>query len=130
MAICKQENIAELGIQPGQIPFIAELLHYDQPITQDELSAALVIDKAATARALMALEENGFVTRIVNPQNRRQKLVRVTQKARAIQDDLLHIFQTAGDVITSDFSTEKKEYALEILNQMMTNAREHLNARQ
>ena len=53
-AMCKQD-LKDLGMQPSQIPFIVELLHCDGPVTQDELSAVLVIDKAATARAMEQL---------------------------------------------------------------------------
>lgn len=121
IALCKQD-VMDLGIQASQIPFIAELLHCDAPVTQDELSAALVIDKAATARALDQLEQNGFVNRIVNPDNRRQKLVTATAKAKAIQSALYGIFQNASDILTHNFSREEMDQILNLLDRMITNA--------
>ena len=121
VSLCKQD-ISKLGIQASQMPFIAELLHYDSPVTQDELSAALIIDKAATARALYQLEQNGFVLRKVNPENRRQKLVIVTDKARSIQTLFYGILQAASDVFTKDFSKEDMKHVLEMMNRMIANA--------
>lgn len=121
VALCKKD-ISKLGIQSSQMPFIAELLHYDDPVTQDELSAALVIDKAATARALDQLEQNGFVSRRVNPVNRRQKLVSATDKAREIQTRFYDTLQTASDVFTRDFSREDMGQVLELMNRMIANA--------
>ena len=120
-ALCKQD-LKDLGIQPSQIPFIAELLHCDVPVTQDELSAVLVIDKAATARALDQLERSGFVSRMVNPDNRRQKLVTVTGKARAIENALYEILQATSDVFTRNFSQKDIEQILNLLNRMIANA--------
>lgn len=121
VALCKQD-ISKLGIQSSQMPFIAELLHYDGPVTQDELSAALVIDKAATARALDQLEQNGFVFRRVNPENRRQKLVTATEKAREIQTRFYGTLQVASDVFTRNFSKEDMGHVLELMNRMIENA--------
>lgn len=121
VALCKQD-ISNLGIQPSQMPFIAELLHCDDPVTQDELSAALVIDKAATARALDQLEQNGFVSRRVNPENRRQKLVSATEKARSIQARFYGTLKTASDVFTRGFSKEDMGHVLELMNRMIANA--------
>ena len=95
ITLCKRE-IMDLGIQASHIPFIASLLNRDEPVTQDELSAALVIDKAATARALDQLERRGFVFRMVNPDNRRQKLVTATDKARGIGPTFFSILQSTG----------------------------------
>jgi len=120
-AMCKQD-LMDLGIQPSQIPFIAELLHCDGPVTQDELSAVLVIDKAATARALDQLERSGFVSRMVNPHNRRQKLVSATIKARGIESALYDILQGASDVFTRNFAQEDINQILKLLNRMIANA--------
>lgn len=123
VSLCKKD-ISKLGIQASQMPFIAELLHHgnDDPVTQDELSAALVIDKAATARALDQLERNGFVSRRINPKNRRQKLVTVTEKARMIQGRFYGTLQTASDVFTKDFSREDMKQVLGLMNRMIANA--------
>ena len=122
-ALCKQD-LKALGIQPSQIPFIAELLHCDGPVTQDQLSAVLDIDKAATARALDQLERNGFVSRMVNPDNRRQKLVTATAKARAIQGPLHNILQATSDVFTRNFSQQDIDQMLRLLNRMIANAKD------
>ena len=122
-ALCKQD-LMDLGIQPSQIPFIAELLHCDGPVTQDELSAVLVIDKAATARALDQLERSGFVNRMVNPHNRRQKLVTATTKARAIESALYDILQATSDVFTRNFSQQDTDRMLKLLNRMIANAKD------
>ena len=120
-ALCKQ-GVAELGLRPSHMPFMAELLHYDRPVTQDELSAALAIDKAATARALDLLEQDGFVTRVVNPDNRRQKLVAATPKAREMQEPLFAVLRRASSTVMGNLTREETDRAVGLLDRMIENA--------
>lgn len=117
-----KKQIMDLGIQPSQIPFLTELLHYDKPVTQDALSAILVIDKGATARVLNKLEQDGFVRRMVNPKDRREKLVTATGKAKAIKKELYSIIRANIEKITQGFSNEEINQIIKTMDRMITNA--------
>lgn len=121
--ICK-EDIGKLGIQQSQIPFLITLLREAKPVTQDMLSTDLVIDKAATARALDRLEKKGFISRKINPDNRRQKLVSATPKAHGIAARIHEIFETTNDTFTKGFTKEELNTAITLLNRMIDNALE------
>jgi DNA-binding MarR family transcriptional regulator len=59
-----------------------EILHYlvdGKEYPQSHLQAILNIDAAAITRHLKALEEEGFISRIRNPKNNRELLVRATE---------------------------------------------------
>lgn len=121
VVVLSKQQIMELGIQSSQLPFMVELLHYDKPVIQDELSAKLVIDKSSTARALDLLEQNGFVQREVNPDNRRQKLITVTDKGREIRGELDTILHDTSDNLTQGFSREEIDQVSQLLNRMIAN---------
>lgn len=123
--ICKEE-ISALGIQMSQMPFLIMLLREGQPLTQDDLSTALIIDKAATARALDQLEKEGFVARRINPRCRRQKLVTPTQKAQDMAERLMAILKSANDVFTRGFSEKELTIVHNLLNRMVTNATDEI----
>lgn len=116
-----KQRVMGLGIQSSLLPFIAELLHYAKPVTQDELSASLVFDKSATTRALDQLEQNGFVQREINSENRRQKLVTATDKARTIRAELDKVLDDTSDVLTQGFSPEEMDQVSRLLNKMIAN---------
>ena len=59
-------------------------LSHKEGITQDDLAVHLHIDKGTVARALKKLEDNGFIYREINPQNRRRYLLFLTEKGRQI----------------------------------------------
>lgn len=128
LSLCK-ENIGGLGVQPSQMPFLVALLRVDKPITQDELSTALSIDKAATARAMEQLEKKGFVTRKINPHNRRQKLVSITTKALGIADQLFDVLQKTSKVFIKDFTRKEMTTMLTLINRMISNAMKEKNDR-
>jgi DNA-binding MarR family transcriptional regulator len=86
------------------------------------LSASLSIDKAATARALHQLEKQGFVFRKINPDNRRQKLVNASQKARDISDRFFAILQENSNVLGINISNSEMATMLSLINRMMANA--------
>lgn len=119
-----KEGLSKLDLTPAQVPFIATLLNSDVPMSQDELSTNLVIDKGATARTIDHLEKFGLVSREVNPDNRRQKLVSATSKCRKMYNELFEILDSASDVLLKGIPEDEKEKVVEILNKMISNGME------
>lgn len=128
LSLCK-DDIGRLGVQPSQMPFLVTLLRLEGPVTQDELSTALSIDKAATARVLDQLEKKGLVVRKINPRNRRQKLVRVTPRACGIADRLFEILHETSNVFIKDFTRKEMTTMLTLINRMISNAMKEKNDR-
>jgi DNA-binding MarR family transcriptional regulator len=116
-----KDPIRSLGILPNQMPFLAVLLGHDAPITQEALTNKLIINKATTARVVEQLEKKGFVFRITNPHNRRQKLVSATQKAHRIADRLFAILQSISNVFVCDFTQEEQATVLDLMDRMIVN---------
>ena len=126
VAMCRKD-IQDQGLQPGQIPFVISLVHEDGPVTQDYLSARLVIDKGTTARAIQQLEKKGFVSRRINPENRRQNLVSATDKAHAVADSLIATLTCAAESFVQGFTQTEKERVLDFMDRMLANAQHTVN---
>ena len=45
---------------------------------QDQIAEAMVLDAAAVARSLKSLEQKGYLSRVVDIENQRRKLVNIT----------------------------------------------------
>ena len=54
-------------------------------LTQQKLASILGIDKSQMTRLVKRMEEQGYVTRTVNEQDRREKLIAATEKADAVR---------------------------------------------
>lgn len=114
-----------LGIRRAWVSFLLELLERPDQ-SQDSLSRALCLDRAATARTLAALEARGYVTRAEDPANRRQKIVRPTEKARQAVDRLHPVLLGHNEALFAGFSPDQRRLALEILEHMAANLRSAL----
>ena len=80
-------EIEKLGITGGQFQFLRGLSQRDG-ITQEELANNFHMNESTIARALRKLEDSGMVQREVDENNRRRKIITVTEKGRASVDSI------------------------------------------
>lgn len=73
--------LQQYDLTAAEEPFLMHIL-LREGCTQEELTARVGVDKAATARAVRSLEEKGFLTRMQDPRDKRQNRVYPTDKAR------------------------------------------------
>jgi len=67
----------QLGISFDE-GIVLQNVYYHPGTTQDEIARSLVLDTAAVARSLKALEQKGYLTRVIDENNQRRKLVTIT----------------------------------------------------
>ena len=115
-------EMKDLEITAGQVPFLMHLSH-KEGITQDDLAVHLHIDKGTVARALKKLEDNGFIYREINPQNRRKYLLFLTEKGRQIVPKIHQINKEWEKSVCFDLSDV--EY-IKLLNTLQTLAMKSL----
>lgn len=87
------DALRDYHLTAAEEPFFM-VLQNDKGITQEELSALVGVDRAATARSMRSLEEKGFLFRVQDPNDRRQNRVYPTEKAQqmweSVRQELLH----------------------------------------
>ncbi len=110
----------------GQHGFVFYLFGHNGA-NQDEISKALELDKATTARAIQKLEETGYVTRKNGEKDKRINHVFLTEKAYAIQKDIRGFSSEWTDTLTHTFSADEKEQLKHLVAKLTTNALEYKN---
>lgn len=85
--LCIAYCLAPFGITAAEEPFFMAAM-YHRGSTQEELTAMIGVDKAATARAIRSLESKGYLTRQQDPMDRRQNRVFATELAHKIAADV------------------------------------------
>lgn len=86
--------LSQYQITAAEQPFFMALQRREG-VTQEELTAIVCVDKAATARAVKSLEEKGYLIRVQDPKDRRQNRLYPTETAKQMGDavrDELHRF--------------------------------------
>ncbi|MFA5594484.1 MAG: MarR family transcriptional regulator [Trueperaceae bacterium] len=87
LATALRTRIEPLGVVPGQ--FAQLLALYDEDgLTQTELGERVRIDQSTIAHTLKRMERDGLVKRTRSETDRRQAVVRLTPKARALESAL------------------------------------------
>lgn len=80
-------ELAQLDIGAGRFSYLF-MLYIREGLTQQEMAYRLQADKAAVARTLAQMEQQGFVERRPDPQDRRVVRVYLTDQSRALRGAL------------------------------------------
>lgn len=89
--------------------------------TQQELSYIAVKDKAAITRLLNVLEKKNIVLRIPDRNDRRSKLVYLTNKAKEFKTDLIAIVEELLEEAEQEISPEEMDQCKIVLNKIFSN---------
>lgn len=109
------------NISRGQYIFLVALFK-NNGINQEELSNNIKIDKGTTARAIKKLEEEGYVVREIDPEDKRAYKLYVTEKALEIKPKFIEVLSSWTDILSEGFTKEEKELTLKLLKKMAQNA--------
>lgn len=114
-------NIEKYGIKQGQFEYF--LLIYSTPgINQLELGKMKNVGKASVTKALKILEEDGFIKRVTDKNDRRNILCYITEKGDMIADELIHIKTNTEKDLFDNFSQHDKELLFEYLSKLYYNS--------
>lgn len=120
--------LSKYNITAAEQPFFMAIQHH-KGITQEELTALVCVDKAATARAVKSLEKKGFLTREQDEHDRRQNRIYATdmtmQLADAVNKELLRF----NELLTQGIIPEDIDVIFLGLQKMEKNFSDLLNGK-
>ena len=114
------KEVSEYGIGSGQFMFLLELYINDGK-NQEEIAETLKIDKGTTARALKKLEEQGFVTRIKDENDKRSNKIYLNDKAKDVREGVLDVLNDWIKEITKSLTEEEEEMLKSLLEKVCKN---------
>jgi len=97
------------------------ICHHDGKLTQKALASELGKDKSLIVNIIDTLSEQGFVYREINPADRREHLLKVTEKAKKAVPQIVEAFETLNKNITEDISDEEMKTFNIVLTKMKNN---------
>lgn len=120
------DKIKQMDITAGQIPFLM-VLSREEGITQDELAAHFHIDKGTVARALRKLEDNKYLSREIDPENRRRHLIYLTKKGKDTVPKIIGVDKEWEHSMRSKISDDEYNYIFNSLKKMALNCLEKVD---
>ncbi len=117
------DRIRVVGMSDTEHTICTFLFAHDG-VSQDDVCAALRLDKATVARALLTLEEKGFVSRTQNPKNRRKNLLSITQDGKKSIADVVHVYDEWFSRISACLSQKEQSDFDEYSSRLLATARQ------
>jgi MarR family transcriptional regulator, organic hydroperoxide resistance regulator len=121
-------SLAPHGVYPGQWGVLLFLWVQDGQ-TQRELSRQAASDEASMVRSIDRMERDGLVQRVRNDRDRRQINIFLTEKGRALRDQLIP-YALAGNAVATQGFTESEQNQLPVLLHRMIASLEDALSRQ
>lgn len=115
------QGMESYGLSSGQYVYLFHLLENDGA-SQDDISKALEVDKASTARVVQKFEDFGLVVRVQDLKDKRVNRVFVTDKGRELSLPLKQRSKTLQDHLLEGFSEEEKVLLSDFIAKMAQNA--------
>lgn len=109
------------GMNQGQFEYFL-IISYSPGINQLELARMKNVGKASVTKALKILEEDGFIKRVPDENDRRSSLCYLTEKGETITEDMLIIKAKARERMFAGFDEEEKKELLRYLNMLYRNS--------
>lgn len=85
----------------------------NQPVRQTDIEERYALTNPTVTGILQNLEKKNMVKRVPNPQDKRSKLVTLTEQAIAMEDELVQLGETLEKQVTAALTDE--EYAQMIM---------------
>jgi len=96
--------------------------------SQGDIADALGMTPATVARCLRRLEENHFVTRTADPENRRVNLVQLTEAGREYAGKIMRVENEWKDCVSSRLTQDENREFDRLCEKMLLGAQDALHS--
>ncbi len=103
--------------------------HQDEIIYAKDLESKINVSKGALSTAISTMEQNGYVKRIINEKDARNKIITLTDTSINMFNEYYHMAQTIDDEIMSGISKKESEEFYRIVEKMIDNLKGEVNVR-
>lgn len=102
------KEYSEYNIGAGQYQFLVYLYMKDG-ITHEELTEKIAVDKASTTRAIMKLEECGYIKKVQDVNDKRKHYIFLTDFAKENRDSIIDISRSWEHELVGELTKDELE---------------------
>ncbi|MCB1364554.1 MAG: MarR family transcriptional regulator [Rhodobacteraceae bacterium] len=111
-------RIGPLGLSPARFPVLLELWEQDG-LTQSELVRRLDVEQATMANTLARMERDGLIERRPSPDDRRARLIFVTDRARRLQGAAMAAAAAENRQALSGLSADEQAAFIDLMTRVI-----------
>ena len=124
----KADRLAPMGLKGCHASYLTEICAHPG-ISQDQLAKRICINKSNVARQAASLEEEGFLTRIPSPTDKRIMELHPTQKTLDLLPQISSVLKGWEACITGDLTAEELDQLAALVAKMKIRAGEYMDGR-
>lgn len=98
----------EYNIGAGQYQFLV-YLYMNDGLTHEELTEKIAVDKAATTRAIVKLEECGYIKKVQDSKDKRKYYIFLTDYAKSTRESIINVSKKWENEIVGELTKEELE---------------------
>jgi DNA-binding MarR family transcriptional regulator len=114
------EKIGSYSIHITQYSILRYLYKHDGT-SQERIASDLRVDKSLCSREVRKLEATGYIVRKRDEIDSRKFIIRLTERAWSLEQELVDIGNQLNDEVFAGFSPEEEEIAYQIFGRVITN---------
>ena len=114
------EKVAPYGIKGGQFEYFL-FIYQNEGINQNQLAKIKNVGKASVTKAIKILEEQNFVYRAVDENDKRNYKLYASERGKKYVSSMLEQRKEMEQVIFDGFSKDEKDTLVELLSRMLKN---------
>ena len=112
------DGLRPLGLAPAQFMVLLELWREDG-VTQRQLVDALDVEQATMANTLNRMERDGLIRREAHEHDRRAQVIRLTPKARALEQEAKVIAHSVNERALARLSPEERLFFTRLMRDVV-----------
>jgi DNA-binding MarR family transcriptional regulator len=108
---------ADSRLDPASL-WVLHFLAAQAPLRVSELAKCMGLDSSTVSRHIRHLEENGYLSRTDDPDDRRAARIDLTEQGRAVLEESMRARAAVIDAATADWSAEDRETLTTLLTRL------------
>ena len=112
------EETAALGVTTTQYG-VLRVLSVHEPVDQISIAKLLKLDRSTTGLVVKNLEGRNLVERVVDPEDRRRRVLRMTKQGRELLEQLAEPTMAAHDRALSVFTPDEARMFVQLLSRFV-----------
>ena len=124
----KADRLAPLGLKGCHASYLTEICA-NPGISQDQLAKRICINKSNVARQAATLEDEGFLTRIPSPTDKRIMELHPTQKTLDLLPEISTVLKGWEALITDGVTAEELDQLAALVARMKAHASDYMDQR-
>ncbi len=110
----------DLNLNKGQFLYLVRICE-NPGIIQEKVAEMIKVDRTTAARAIKKLEQQGFIVKVRDEENKKIKKLYATEKGMQLNPFFERELEHSSNVILKDFTDEDKEKIYQYLVKMRKN---------